>query len=47
MEFWYKFQVTDNISVTPAFFFIDNGGSGIDGVGETTYGGLLKTNFKF
>ena len=47
MEFWYKFQVTDNISVTPAFFFIDNGGSGVDGVGETTYGGLLKTTFKF
>jgi hypothetical protein len=49
MEFWYKFQVTDNISVTPAFFFIDNGGSGIagPGAGETTYGGLLKTTFKF
>jgi hypothetical protein len=47
MEFWYKFQVTDNISVTPAFFFIDKGGSGVEGFGETTYGGLLKTTFKF
>jgi hypothetical protein len=40
-ELWYKFQVTDNISVTPAFFWIGN-----DGV-DDTYGGLLKTTFKF
>jgi hypothetical protein len=48
MEFWYKFQVTDNISVTPAFFFIDKGGVGVENSGaSTTYGGLLKTTFKF
>jgi hypothetical protein len=48
MEFWYKFQVTDNISVTPAFFFIDNGGAGVSGYNNgTTVGGLLKTTFKF
>lgn len=48
MEFWYKFQVTDNISVTPAFFFIDNGGTGISASSNgTTVGGLLKTTFKF
>ena len=41
-ELWYKFQVTDNISVTPAFFFIQND-SGYD----DTYGGLIKTTFKF
>jgi len=41
-ELWYKFQVTDNISVTPAFFYIQNG-FGID----DTYGGVLKTTFKF
>ena len=40
-ELWYKFQVTDNISVTPAFFWIGN--SGVD----DTFGGLLKTTFKF
>jgi hypothetical protein len=40
-ELWYKFQVTDNISVTPAFFWIGN-----DGV-DDTFGGLLKTTFKF
>jgi hypothetical protein len=48
MEFWYKFQVTDNISVTPAFFFIDGQGAGISGGNtQTTVGGLLKTTFKF
>lgn len=47
MEFWYKFQVTDNISVTPAFFFIDGQGAGIEGNSTTTVGGLLKTTFKF
>ena len=40
-ELWYKFQVTDNISVTPAFFWIEN--SGVD----DTFGGLVKTTFKF
>jgi hypothetical protein len=40
-ELWYKFQVTDNISVTPAFFWIEN-----SGVGDTL-GGLVKTTFKF
>ncbi|MFM9087910.1 MAG: iron uptake porin, partial [Cyanobium sp.] len=40
-ELWYKFQVTDNISVTPAFFWVQN--EGVD----DTYGGLIKTTFKF
>jgi hypothetical protein len=40
-ELWYKFQVTDNISVTPAFFWIGN-----DGL-DDTYGGVVKTTFKF
>ena len=40
-ELWYKFQVTDNISVTPAFFWIGNDGS------DDTFGGVLKTTFKF
>ncbi|MCP9943256.1 carbohydrate porin [Cyanobium sp. ATX 6E8] len=40
-ELWYKFQVTDNISVTPAFFYIENSGT------SDTAGGLLKTTFKF
>jgi hypothetical protein len=40
-ELWYKFQVTDNISVTPAFFWIENDGA------DDTFGGLVKTTFKF
>jgi len=40
-ELWYKFQVTDNISVTPAFFWVENDGF------DDTYGGLVKTTFKF
>jgi len=41
-ELWYKFQVTDNISVTPAFFYI-----GAETGFQDTYGGLVKTTFKF
>jgi hypothetical protein len=41
VELWYKWQVTDNISVTPAFFWLEN--SGVD----DTFGGLVKTTFKF
>ena len=40
-ELWYKFQVTDNISVTPAFFWIENDGA------DDTFGGLVKTTFRF
>ena len=48
-ELWYKFQVTDNISVTPGFFWIENSATAIagPGSGNDTYGGLLKTTFKF
>jgi hypothetical protein len=41
-ELFYKFQVTDNISVTPAFFWINGGGTNADSTG-----GLVKTTFKF
>jgi hypothetical protein len=44
-EIWYKFQVTDNIAVTPAYFFIDNP-SGM-GQGGNVQGGVLKTTFTF
>ena len=54
-EWWYKFQVTDHISVTPAIFYLSNpfgeaghilaGGSGSDVL--TNFGGLIKTTFKF
>jgi hypothetical protein len=45
-ELWYKFQVTDNISVTPGFFWIENSATALSS-GNDTYGGLVKTTFKF
>ena len=44
-ELFYKFQVTDNISVTPAFFWINGNGNNINTADNT--GGLIKTTFKF
>ncbi len=49
-EWWYKFQVTDNISVTPAIFYLSaplgqlqkEGGDSFN-----NFGGLVKTTFKF
>ena len=56
-EWWYKFQVTDNISVTPAIYYlsnplgqfgyIDNQRTGDSGAALTNFGGLIKTTFKF
>ena len=54
-EWWYKLQVTDNITVTPALYYINNY-QGQNGRVSTTgkydasnnvFGGLLKTTFKF
>jgi hypothetical protein len=51
-EWWYKFQVTDNISVTPAIYYLSapTGAIGREAVGGnalTNFGGLVKTTFKF
>ncbi len=55
-ELWYKFQVTDNISVTPAAFYLSrpygdltNGQKSGNAHGGTfsNFGGLVKTTFKF
>jgi len=58
-EWWYKFQVTDNISVTPALFYLSRplGGlttgntTGVSNAGSGAYfssfGYLIKTTFKF
>ncbi|MFM7513870.1 MAG: carbohydrate porin, partial [Cyanobium sp.] len=43
LELWYKFQVTDNISVTPGFFWVENNVQGSDDI----IGGVVKTTFKF
>ena len=52
LEWWYQFQVTDNISVTPAFFYLsrpEGQNTGLDGNDNTfsQLGGLVKTTFNF
>ena len=56
-ELYYNFQVTDNIAITPALFYLSrpmgqntqlleaNGGA-YDGQ-FSTFGGLIQTTFKF
>jgi len=55
-EWWYKFQVTDNISITPAIYYITNyqgqfgyvnTATGGQAAQNNLFGGLLKTTFKF
>jgi len=55
-EWWYKFQVTDNISITPALYYISNYDgaygqlnvqNGQQGASDNLFGGLIKTTFKF
>ncbi|NOL48512.1 outer membrane porin [Synechococcus sp. MIT S9220] len=47
-EFWYQFQVTDNISVTPALFYLSRPlGSVTQGESFNQFGGLVKTTFSF
>jgi len=55
-EWWYKFQVTDNITVTPALYYIHNYdgmlgkanlSTGAYNATDSVFGGLLKTTFKF
>jgi len=48
-EWWYKFQVTDNISVTPALFYLSrpNGQYTANGETNNVFGGLIQTQFKF
>ncbi|QNI60026.1 outer membrane porin [Synechococcus sp. BIOS-U3-1] len=47
-EFWYQFQVTDNISVTPALFYLSRPlGSATQNESFNQFGGLVKTSFRF
>ena len=41
-EVFYSFAVTDNITITPAIFGIDDGDDDDD-----VFGGIVKTTFKF
>ena len=52
-EWWYKFQVTDKISVTPALFYLSNpssagvNASATTNIGANALGGLVMAQFKF
>ena len=55
-EWWYKFQVSDNITVTPALYYIHNYdgqicrinySNGQYNASNNVFGGLVKTTFKF
>jgi len=48
-EWWYKIQVTDTISVTPALVYFSRplGMQTPEGDGFQQFGGLVKTSFKF
>ena len=52
-EWWYKFQVTDNISVSPAIFYLSNPSSagaatgGTNNTGANVLGALVAAQFKF
>jgi len=46
-EWWYKFQVTDHVSVTPAIFYLTNPLGNNSQGGLTNLGALVKTTFKF
>jgi carbohydrate-selective porin OprB len=46
-EFFYKFQVTDNITVTPAVHYLSKPFASQDSDGLNALSGLIKTTFKF
>jgi len=48
-EWWYKFQVSNNISITPAIFYLSRPNGQFTANGETNnaFGGLVQTQFKF
>jgi hypothetical protein len=48
-EWWYKFKVSDNISVTPAIFYLSRpyGQWTQPGQSNNVFGGLVQTQFRF
>ena len=48
-EWWYKFQVTYNISITPALIYLSRPLGQVTPAGESLsqFGGLVKTSFSF
>ena len=47
IEGYYDFRVTDNITVTPAVFWIQDADGNASVDGADSLGGLVKTTFKF
>jgi hypothetical protein len=45
LEFFYKYQVSDNISVTPAIFYASDNQRLVDD--SSNWGGVIQTTFKF
>jgi carbohydrate-selective porin OprB len=45
LEVFYKYQVTDNISVTPAVFYVSNDAGQRGNASE--WGAVVQTTFKF
>jgi hypothetical protein len=45
LEFFYKYQVSDNISVTPAIFYASDNQRLTDN--SSNWGGVIQTTFKF
>jgi hypothetical protein len=48
-EWWYKFKVSDNISITPAIFYLSRpyGQWTQPGQSNNVFGGLVQTQFRF
>jgi hypothetical protein len=46
-EFWYQYQVTDNISVKPAVFWTRDAYGASTASGADKFGALVQTTFKF
>ena len=53
-EWWYRFQITDHMSVTPAFFYLSRPYGALSGKNSSSYAntfnnfaGLVKTSFRF
>jgi hypothetical protein len=45
LEIFYKYQVSDNISVTPAIFYASDNQRLADN--SSNWGGVIQTTFKF
>ena len=45
MEFFYKYQVSDNISVTPAIFYVSDNQRLVNN--SSNWGGVIQATFKF